>query len=214
MNWQAFNTAMHELGHCVEQIFTLYDVDYNLLSGVPNTAFTEAMAFVFQNKSLDILGLKKDEKDRYLRYLQTYWDTREITGVALVDMYIWRWMYNKKSFKENELKEKVIEIAKEIWNKYYSPLFNIKDSPVLAIYSHMIFHGLYLPDYPLGHIIAHQIEKHFEKNSIGRDMKRICQLGSITPLKWIKEATGEELSHKYLIEDAYEALKELEGVRL
>ncbi len=214
MNWQGFNTAMHELGHCVEQIFTLYDVDYNLLSGVPNTAFTEAIAFVFQNKSLDILGLEKDEKDKYLKHLQTYWDTREIAGVALVDMYIWRWMYNKKSFKENELKEKVIEIAKEIWNKYYSPLFNIKDSPVLAIYSHMVFHGLYLPDYPLGHIIAHQIEKHFEKTSIGKDMKRICQLGSITPLKWIKEATGRELSHKYIIEDAQQALKKLEGVKL
>ncbi|MGC9069721.1 MAG: hypothetical protein ACP5IO_00200 [Elusimicrobiales bacterium] len=209
MNWQSFNTAMHELGHCVEQIFTLYDIDYNLLSGVPNTAFTEAMAFVFQNKSLDILGMKRDEKDKYLKNIQTYWDTREIAGVALVDMYVWRWMYKRKNFTEKELKEKVVEVAKGIWNKYYYPIFRIKDSPILAIYSHMIFHALYLPDYPLGHIIAHQIEKHFEKIPIGKDMKRICQLGNITPLKWMKEATGEEISVNSLIKDTENSIKNL-----
>lgn len=209
MNWQAFNTAMHELGHCVEQVFTLYDVDYNLLSGVPNTAFTEAMAFVFQNKALEILGIKRDEKDRYMRVIQTYWDTREIAGVALVDMYIWRWMYRKRNFTVKELRDKVIEIATQIWNKYYYPLFKIKDTPILAIYSHMIFHGLYLPDYPLGHIIAHQIEKYFQKASIGKEMKRICQLGSITPLKWLKDAIGGTLSAKELIEDTKDALEKI-----
>ncbi|MCX7641191.1 MAG: hypothetical protein N2Z20_00975 [Elusimicrobiales bacterium] len=209
MNWQSFNTAMHELGHCVEQIFTLYDVDYNLLSGVPNTAFTEAIAFVFQNKSLDILGVKRNEEDKHLKNLQTYWDTREIAGVALVDMYVWKWMYKKKNFTEKQLMQKVIEIAKDIWNKYYQPIFKIKDSPILAIYSHMIFHGLYLPDYPLGHIIAHQIEKHFEKISIGKDMKRICQLGSITPIKWMEEATGNDISVDVLIEDTKNSIKTL-----
>ncbi len=209
MNWQAFNTAMHELGHCVEQIFTLYDVDYNTLSGVPNTAFTEAMAFVFQNKSYDILGIKKDENDEYINSIQKFWDTREIAGVALVDMYIWRWMYEKKNFTYEELRKKVIEIAKNLWNKYYYPVFGVKDSPVLAIYSHMIFHGLYLPDYPLGHIISHQIEKHFEKVSIGKDMKRICQLGSITPVKWMKEACGSDINEKILIEDAKKAINYL-----
>lgn len=214
MNWQSFNTAMHELGHCVEQIFTLYDVDYNLLSGVPNTAFTEAMAFVFQNKSLDILGFKRNEKDKHLKNIQTYWDTREIAGVALVDMYVWKWMYLKKNFTEKELMKKVIEIAKDIWNRYYYPIFKVKDSPVLAIYSHMIFHGLYLADYPLGHIIAHQIEKHFEKVSIGKDMKRICQLGCINPIKWMKEATGNELSLKPLVEDAKQSLSIFEEVKI
>ena len=207
MNWQAFNTAMHELGHCVEQIFTLYDVDYNLLSGVPNTAFTEAMAFIFQNKALEILGIKKYDDDKDLRIIQTYWDTREITGVALVDMYVWKWMYKKKNFTERQLRDKVIEIAIEIWNRFYSPIFKIKDTPILAIYSHMIFHGLYLPDYPLGHIIAYLIEKHFEKVPIGKDMKRICQLGCITPLRWIKEAISQDLSVKPLLKDTKDALE-------
>ncbi|MEF3280010.1 MAG: hypothetical protein K6357_03480 [Elusimicrobiota bacterium] len=208
-NWQAFNTAMHELGHCVEQIFTLYDVDYNLLNGVPNTAFTEAMAFVFQNKSYEILGIKKDKNEYYTNSIQKFWDTREIAGVALVDMYIWKWMYKKKRFTTKELRDKIIEIAKELWNKYYYPVFGVKDSPILAIYSHMIFHGLYLPDYPLGHIISHQIEKYFEKTSIGKDMKRICELGSINPVKWMKEAVGSEISEQVLIEDAKNAINYL-----
>lgn len=228
MNWQAFNTAMHELGHCVEQIFTLYDVDYNLLSGVPNTAFTEAMAFVFQNQALKVLEdekitpiniytidtrkaikLEYEENYEHFKNIQTYWDTREIAGVALVDMYVWRWMYKKKNFKVEELREKVLEIASDIWNKYYFPIFKEKDSPILAIYSHMIFHGLYLPDYPLGHIIAHQIEKHFRTNPIGEDMKRICKLGSITPIKWMKEAVGKEISVDELINDTKHSIEKL-----
>jgi hypothetical protein len=207
MNWQSFNTAMHELGHCVEQNFSLYDIDYNLLSGVPNIAFTEAMAFVFQNKSLDILGIKRNKNIDYLNDIQIFWDAREIAGVSLVDMYVWKWMYKTKKFTPEQLKNKVIEISKNIWNKYYYPVFGVKDIPVLAIYSHMIFSSLYLPDYTIGHIIAHQIENHFKKVSIGKDMKRICQLGNITPMKWMKEAVGSELDTKALIEDAKKAAR-------
>ena len=42
MNYKGFNIAVHEMGHNVEQVFSLYNVDYTLLSGVPNNAFTEA----------------------------------------------------------------------------------------------------------------------------------------------------------------------------
>ena len=57
MDYKGFNIAVHELGHNVEQIFSLYDVDHTLLAGVPNTAFTEALAFVFQAHDLELLGL-------------------------------------------------------------------------------------------------------------------------------------------------------------
>ena len=33
------------------------------------------------------------------------------------------------------------------------------DCEILAIYSHMISNALYLPDYPLGHIIAFQVAR-------------------------------------------------------
>jgi len=33
-------------------VFSLSAIDHTLLQGVPNTAFTEALAFVFQHKDL------------------------------------------------------------------------------------------------------------------------------------------------------------------
>jgi len=209
MNYQTFNVAMHELGHCVEQIFSLYKVDHTILSGVPNTAFTEGFAFVFQDRDLEILGIKlNNEEKKRMKALDILWSTAEIAGVALVDMKVWNYMYSQKKLDEYKLKDAVIKIAKEIWNKYYSPIFGIKDSPILSIYSHMIYHAIYLPDYPLGHIIAYQIEKFFENNSLGEHMERMCKLGNITPKHWMKQAINQDISPEPMIKDAIEATKE------
>ena len=54
MDYKGYNIAVHELGHNVEQTFSLNYVDHTLLAGVPNTAFTEAMAFVFQERDLAV----------------------------------------------------------------------------------------------------------------------------------------------------------------
>ncbi|HEV2063327.1 MAG TPA: hypothetical protein VGS00_02120, partial [Thermoanaerobaculia bacterium] len=40
MDYKGFNIAVHEMGHNVEQTISLNDIDFFLLSGVPNTAFT------------------------------------------------------------------------------------------------------------------------------------------------------------------------------
>ena len=80
-------------GASSEQTFSLYDVPYIALEGVPNTAFTEALAFVFQAKDLELLGLAKpDELARALTTLGDFWGTFEIAGVALVDMRVWRFL--------------------------------------------------------------------------------------------------------------------------
>ncbi len=88
MDYKGYNIAVHELGHNVEQVFSLYDVDHTLLAGVPNTAFTEALAFVFQARDLELLGLAgADAESRALqRCSTTSGPTCEIAGVALVDM--------------------------------------------------------------------------------------------------------------------------------
>ena len=52
MDYKGYNIAVHELGHNVEQTITLQDVDHYMMHGVPNTAFTEAWAFVFQKRDL------------------------------------------------------------------------------------------------------------------------------------------------------------------
>src|SRR5439155_26546209 len=89
MNYKGYNIAVHEMGHNVEQICSLYNVDHWLLRGVPNTAFTEALAFVFQARDLELLGLgKPDPAAERMKALGTYWQTFEIAGVARVDLAV------------------------------------------------------------------------------------------------------------------------------
>ena len=124
MDYKGYNIAVHEMGHNVEQTFSLKDVDHWLLNGVPNTAFTEALAFVFQAKDLELLGSEHDSptQDDALRTLNDFWATYEIAGVALVDMAVWHWMYDHPNATPAELKDAVIKISKDIWNKYYAPV--------------------------------------------------------------------------------------------
>ncbi|MCR4439800.1 MAG: hypothetical protein QHJ34_10575 [bacterium] len=210
MNYKGYNIAIHELGHNCEQVFSLNKVDHTLLRGVPNTAFTEAFAFVFQARDLELLGLKqKDPLADHLRTLDNLWATYEIAGVALVDMRVWHWMYEHPNAKPAELKDATIAIAKEVWNEFYAPVFGQRDQLLLAIYSHMIDAGLYLPDYPLGHIIAFQIEQYLADKNLGQEMERMCRLGSITPEAWMRAAVGAPLSAQPLLEAAERALSVL-----
>ena len=210
MDYQGFNTAMHELGHCTEQTFSTYKIDHLLLEGVPNTSFTEGFAFVFQEKDLEILGLEvKNENSESIKTLDTFWMAREIAGVALVDMRVWRWMYENKDANAEKLKNAVVRIAKEVWNSYFADILGVKDSSILAIYSHMINNGMYLPDYPLGYIIAHQVEEYFKTHNLADEMERMCRLGSISPSEWMRQAVGEEISSEPLIKAAGKSLKNI-----
>ena len=77
MDYKGYNIAVHELGHNVEQVFSLYEVDHTLLAGVPNNAFTEALAFVFQARDLELLGLAKPSarEPSGSRVLNDFWAT-------------------------------------------------------------------------------------------------------------------------------------------
>jgi len=211
MNYKGYNIAIHELGHNVEQVISLNMVDHYLLSGVPNTAFTEAYAMSFQIRDLDLLGLKKaSEDDKYYEAINSIWATYEIAGVSIVDMEVWHWMYAHPDANEHELKAAVISIAKDVWNRYFAPVFKIKDQDILAIYSHMIESGLYLPDYPLGHIISFQLERYIEqKGNLAGNMIRACKQGSIIPDQWMKTAVGQSISTEPMIRSAEEALIKL-----
>ncbi|MCI0514104.1 hypothetical protein L0128_12885 [candidate division KSB1 bacterium] len=195
MTYKGFNIAIHELGHNVEQVFSLNRVDHFLLRGVPNNAFTEAFAFVFQSRDLDLLGLKQNAPDAAsLNTLDIIWNAYEIAGVALVDMAIWHWLYAHPAANAAELRTAVLEIANGIWNQYYAPVLGHPDTPLLAIYSHIIAFGLYMPDYPLGHIIDFQIESFLQGKNLGQEMERMCRLGRLTPDQWMQTAVGEAIS--------------------
>ena len=194
MDYKGYNIAMHEFGHNVEQTISLYDVDYYMMNGVPNTAFTEALAFIFQKRDLAVLGMKDDDANKQaLMALDIFWGCYEIMGVALIDMSVWEWMYANPQATPAQLKENTIRIAKELWNAYYAPILGEQDSPILAIYSHMIENPLYLANYPMGHLIELQLEEYLQEKAFAAEVMRIFRLGRLTPQMWMKEAVGAEL---------------------
>ena len=211
MNYKSFNVAAHEMGHNVEQTLSLNDVDYHLLRGVPNTAFTEAFAFIFQGKDLHLLDMDvPDPQADALKALNAFWGTYEISGVALVDMAVWHWMYAHPDARPSELKNAVADIAKTIWNRYYARVFDRQDVLLLGVYSHMIDAFLYLPDYPIGHMIAHQIEEQMKKaKSIGREFERMAVMGRVTPDVWMKHATGSPVGPEALLSATEKALTQV-----
>jgi hypothetical protein len=213
MDYKGFNIATHELGHNVEQVLSLCDVDYFFLAGVPNTAFTEAFAYVFQENDLKLLGLdpKPDPKAEALKTVNDFWMTVEIGGVSLVDMKIWHWMYDHPDATPAELREATLAIAKEVWNAYYAPIFGEKDITLLAIYSHIVHSFLYLPDYAIGHMIAFQVKEQMRKaGNIGVEFERMAIAGRIAPDLWMRNAAGSDVGPEALMEATRRALNELE----
>jgi hypothetical protein len=211
MNYKGFNIAVHEMGHNVEQTFSLNDVDHTLLAGVPNTAFTEALAFVFQGHDLELLGLQApDARSEAEKTLNDFWGTYEIAGVALVDMAVWHWMYDHPQATPSQLDEATVQISKDIWNRYYAPVFHKNDVVLLGIYSHMIDSFMYLPDYPIGHLIANQIEAQMKKaGNIGSEFERMAKMGDVTPDLWMENATGRPVGPEALLDATQRALAQV-----
>jgi hypothetical protein len=213
MNYKAYNIAVHEMGHNVEQTLSLNDIDNTLLQGVPNTAFTEALAFVFQGHDVELLGLAQaDANTDALRTLNDFWGTYEIAGVGLVDMGVWHWMYDHPDATPAQLREATLQIARDVWNKYFAPIFGKRDVVLLAVYSHMIDSILYLPDYSIGHLIAHQIEEKMRSTGrIGPEFERMAKFGSLAPDLWMRNATGSPVGADAMLQAVERSLKQLGG---
>jgi len=195
MDYKGYNIGIHEFGHNVEQTISLHNVSNYFLNGVPNTAFTEAVAFTFQGKDLELLGIKnEDPLAEDLKTLDLFWGCYEIMGVSLVDIKVWKWMYSNPNCTADQLKDAVIAIAKEVWNQFYAPVFGIVDEPILAIYSHMIDAPLYLSAYPIGHVIDFQLGEYFKGKNIGTEIERMYAIGRVTPNLWMQRAVGSNVS--------------------
>ena len=197
MDYKGYNIAVHEFGHCVEQVLDMYFIDHYMLSGVPNTAYTEASAFLWQHRDLQLLpdGKMGNGINNPDEVLDQFWSMYEIMGVSLVDMAMWRWIYAHPKTTAKELCEATQQIAKEIWNAYYEPILGEHDCILLAVYSHMVNAPMYLPNYPLGHIVQYQLEEHLAKcktqQEFAQEYMRIYRLGRLTPKQWMIEAVGE-----------------------
>jgi hypothetical protein len=73
----------------------------------------------------------------------------------------------------------------------------------------MISLMMYLPDYPLGHLIAFQIEEHINQSGkpLGEEFERMANFGSVTPDLWMQHATGAAVSAEPLLRAAERALR-------
>lgn len=208
MDYKGYNIAVHEFGHNVEQTISLYDVDNYMMSGVPNTAYTEALAFLFQSRDLMLLGMKQENMEaEKLQTLDAAWSLMEIMGVGMVEMKIWKWLYANPEATPVQLKEFAVGSAVEVWNKYFAPVFGINDSPILAIYSHMIEVPLYLPNYAYGQIIEFQIEDYIKGKQFADEIDRIYKQGRLTPQQWMNGATGTKVSVQPIINALDKSLK-------
>ena len=197
MDYKGYNIAVHEFGHCVEQVLDMYFIDYYMLSGVPNTAYTEASAFLWQHRDLQLLpdGQMGNGVNNPNEVLDQFWSMYEIMGVSLVDMRMWQWIYEHPKATAKELCEATMQIAKDVWNEYYEPVLGEHDCILLAVYSHMVNAPMYLPNYPLGHIVQYQLEEHLAQyntqQEFAQEYMRIYRLGRLTPKQWMIEAVGE-----------------------
>ena len=220
MDYKGYNIAVHEFGHNVEEVISLYDIDYYTLAGIPNTGFTEASAFIFQERDLEImnyeLGIKNSTADHSKLLIQNstfdmLWGMYEIMGVSLVDMRMWQWLYANPKATAAELREAVIAIASEVWNEYYAPVLGEKDSPLLGIYSHMVGYALYLPAYPIGNLVQYQLEEHLATCATqaewAKEYTRIYQQGCLTPDAWMRGAVGSPMSVEPILKAVREQLK-------
>lgn len=211
MDYKGYNIAVHEFGHNVEEVISLYDMDYYTLAGIPNTGFTEASAFLFQQRDLELLGkVARGNKAKDEEVLDLFWSMYEIMGVSLVDMAMWEWLYDNPKATAFELREAVVRIASDIWNQYYAPILGEEDSPLLGIYSHMVGYALYLPAYPIGNIVQYQLSEHLAlcntKAEWAKEYTRIYQQGRLTPNAWMHGAVGGPMSVEPILKAVRECL--------
>ena len=212
MDYKGYNIAVHEFGHNVEEVISLYDMDYYTLAGIPNTGFTEASAFLFQERDLQLLHKNLQTSQNAEQIFDLIWGMYEIMGVSLVDMRMWQWLYANQKATAAELREAVIAIASDVWNEYYAPVLGEKDSPLLAIYSHMVGYALYLPAYPIGNLVQYQLEEHLSQCTTqaewAKEYTRIYQQGCLTPDAWMRGAVGKPMSVEPILTAVREALNQ------
>jgi hypothetical protein len=116
-------------------------------------------------------------------------------------------MYEHPNATPAELREATLGIARDVWNRWFAPVFGVKDSDILAVYSHMIVYGLYLPDYAIGHIIAFQVAERLAQGDFGAEFERMARQGRLTPDAWMRGAVGGPISARSLLAAARAALE-------
>ena len=211
LGWDGFDTAMHELGHNIEQLCSTHFVPRPALRGVPNTACTEAFAFLYQGLAKSVLKLPIDDpagaKD--MACAERLMEACQIAGPALLEIHVWRWIYDNPDAGPDAIRDTVLRVAVDLWATYFESHFGPDPYAILAAYQHMVGYPLYLADYALGHMISHQIIRHMGGRDLAAETRRICSIGLLTPDAWMQRAVGSNIDAGVLADDAAEAVERL-----
>jgi oligoendopeptidase F len=125
-------------------------------------------------------------------------------------MGVWHWMYEHPGATPAELREATMAIARDVWNAYYAPIIGKRDRVLLGIYSHMVSRNLYLPDYPIGSLIAVQLEEQMAKTGdLGAEFTRMAVFGRVVPDLWMENATGSAVGPDALLAATARALEQI-----
>ncbi|MDG2424209.1 MAG: hypothetical protein P8M22_09545 [Phycisphaerales bacterium] len=212
LGWAGFDTAMHELGHNLEQVISTHFVPRPALRGVPNTACTEAFAFLYQSLAYQALKVEPDSKAPdpfHVDSIQCLLASCQIAGPSLVDIRTWKWLYKNPDADAASLRDAVMGIAADLWKQYYEAYFGPDTTHVLAAYQHMVAHPLYLADYAIGHVQSHQIRSCLRDRELAAETLRICSIGRLTPDLWMRRAVDRGLDVDPLVTDTKAALQAL-----
>jgi len=213
LGWDGFDTAMHELGHNLEQLCSTFFVPRPALRGVPNTACTEAFAFLYQSLAKRVLGIEDPAAAARAYHEETIAAmlmTCQIAGPSLVELRTWREIYDLGDACTPEaIRAAVLRHSEAVWDEFFQPHYGDDPYHILGAYQHMLGHPLYLADYAIGRTMSHQIRSHMRGRDLAAETKRICSIGSVTPDAWMREAVGGPLSAVPLIEDTGAAIAAL-----
>ncbi|MEE2907426.1 MAG: hypothetical protein VX527_06285 [Planctomycetota bacterium] len=214
LGWAGFDTAMHELGHNLEQVISTHFVPRPALRGVPNTACTEAFAFLYQSLGSQALNIEPDPEAPdpfHIDSIQCMLASCQMAGPSLVDIRTWRWLYDHPDADASSLRDAVLGIAAELWKDHYELYFGPDPAHVLAAYQHMVAHPLYLADYVIGHVQSHQIRTCLKDRDLAAETLRICSIGRLTPDLWMRRAVSKGLDVEPLVADTSAALEALQA---
>ena len=133
----------------------------------------------------------------------------QIAGPALLEIRVWRWLYEHPEATPAELRDEVVAEAGRVWDRFFRDRYGDDPYHLMAAYEHSVAYPLYLADYVIGLVMAQQIRTFVEGRDLAEETLRICGIGRVTPDAWMREAVGSGLDASPLLDRVSAAAQRL-----
>jgi hypothetical protein len=211
-NFAAYGTAMHELGHAVEQSVSVGRAARPALKGVPGSCAVESVANVFCDTRFKLVGVKLSTEDIEpldQMTIESMLASCQMAAPSLLELRVWWWLYDRPDATAEQLRDAVLETAADIWSEFFEPYFGPDPYYLPAAYQHMIGYPLYLANYVLSDIALQQMRAYVRDKDVAAELMRWYLIGRLTPDLWMERAVGAPLSAEPLLRDADRVLAQL-----